>query len=94
VRPRLDSNDAILRRDAAGSAVGLTMLPVWIGSESLRSGTLTRVLPDWRPTRIAPINALWPARRSTSPRHQAFLDFLTREIRRHDEADAGIPAGE
>lgn len=85
VKSRLDINDALLRRDAAVSGLGLVMIPTWIGNASVLERELVRVLPVWRPTRQAPVNALWPAGRRTQPRLHVFLRFLSDAARNHED---------
>ena len=94
VRPRLDLNDAMLRAESAVAGLGLTLVPSWIGRSDLGLGGLVRVLPAWRPTRLTPLNALWPARRRTSPRLHAFLDFLSDAVTSHGEPDAQAEEGD
>lgn len=89
VRPRLDINDAMMRRDTAVAGMGITLMPNWIGNSELGAGRLLRVLPDWTPTRVAQLTALWPARRKPSPRLRAFLAFLSETVPKSLAGDTG-----
>ncbi|MES2412611.1 MAG: LysR family transcriptional regulator [Pseudomonadota bacterium] len=77
VLPRLDLNEAVIRRDVAIAGVGIALVPSWMCREAVRDGRLVPICPDWTSTRINVISALWPSRRNTLPRLRAFVDFLT-----------------
>jgi LysR family transcriptional regulator, regulator for bpeEF and oprC len=76
VTPRLDLNDAVIRRDAAIEDLGVALLPSWLCSEAVADGCLVPLCTDWESTRVNHIVALWPGRRNALPRLRAFLDFL------------------
>ncbi len=76
VLPRLDLNDAVIRRDVAMAGVGIALVPSWMCQEAVDDGRLVSICPDWTCTRISVISALWPSRRNTLPRLRAFVDFL------------------
>lgn len=76
ITPRLDLNDAVIRRDAAIEGLGVALLPSLICAEAEREGRLLRVCADWESTRVNHLFALWPSRRNALPRLRAFLDFL------------------
>ncbi len=76
VFPKLNLNDAVIRRDAAIAGVGITLVPSWICKDAVNTGRLKVLCPDWTCTRISTISALWPNRRNTLPRLRAFIDFL------------------
>lgn len=80
VQPRVDLNDAVMRRDAALQDIGIALAPIAICTEALRQGQLKRVLPDWICLRSAAMFALWSGRRHLPPRLRAFLDFLSEAI--------------
>ncbi|MDO9090198.1 MAG: LysR family transcriptional regulator [Burkholderiaceae bacterium] len=80
VLPRVDLNDAVMRRDAALQDIGIVLAPISICTEAVREGRLKRVLPQWQCLRSAAIFALWSGRRHVPPRLRAFLDFLSEAI--------------
>jgi DNA-binding transcriptional LysR family regulator len=80
VVPRVDINDAVMRRDAAIEGLGVALAPTSICAEAVRASRLRVVLAQWKPLRTATVYALWPSRRHVSPRLRAFLDFLADEI--------------
>jgi LysR family transcriptional regulator, regulator for bpeEF and oprC len=91
VVPRLDSNDAVMRRDAAIEGLGIALVPSSICADAVRSSRLREVLTEWKPMRSATVYALWPSRRHVTPRLRAFLDFLTEEIPLERSATAARP---
>lgn len=90
VHPRLDVNDSLIRAESAAAGIGLTLIPNWIGDLEMGQACLVPVLPDWKPIRQAPLNALWPARRRSSPRLHAFLDFVSRAVTKSGEHGVGL----
>lgn len=80
VSPRLDANDPMIRRDAAVAGLGIVMLPSWLYRAEARSKRLVRLLPDWLPAMSTRIYALYPSRRSLTPKSRAFLEFLQKEV--------------
>lgn len=76
VVPRLDLNDAVIRREVALDGVGIAMLPMWICADAVAQGRLLRLLPDFACERVSVISALWPSRRHALPRLRALIDFL------------------
>jgi len=80
VKPRLDVNDPMVRRDAAVAGLGIALLPMWLFKSQARSKRLTRLLPEWHPAVSTRIYALYPSRRSLTPKSRAFLSFLEQEI--------------
>lgn len=89
VHPRLDVNDSLMRAESAAAGIGLTLIPSWIGDLDIGRACLVPVLPDWRPIRHAPLNALWPARRRSSPRLHAFLDFVSKAVTKSGKYGSG-----
>ncbi len=80
VTPRFDANDPMVRRDAAVAGLGIALLPVWLFNAEAPAGRLVRLLPDWHPAASTRIYALYPSRRSLTPKSRAFLQFLRSEI--------------
>lgn len=82
VTPRVNINDAVLRKEAVIAGVGISLLPLWLCERELRDKQLVSVLPDWTPRHLPTIYALWPSRRNPSPRLRAFLSFLADTVHR------------
>jgi len=73
--PRVLCHDFIVLREAALAGVGIAQLPESVVREDLRSGALTRVLPDWSsPEGI--VHVVFPSRRGLLPAVRVFIDFL------------------
>ncbi len=71
---RLRINNSFSVRDAAIEGLGIAQLPLLVANESVASGALVRVLPDWSPPAI-PIHALFPSSRYLTPKVRAFIDL-------------------
>jgi LysR family transcriptional regulator, regulator for bpeEF and oprC len=80
VTPRLDANDPFVRRDAAVAGLGIVLLPHWLFTAEARATRLTMVLPEWHPAANTRLYALYPSRRSLTPKSRAFLSFLQQTI--------------
>jgi len=66
-------------REAAIAGAGLTILPEWLVGDTLTSGKLERVLPDWNiPTVDATV--VFPASRHLPERVRAFVDFAVKNL--------------
>ena len=73
----LDSVTAL--REAAIAGAGLTIQPEWLVGNTLTSGELVRVLPDWNiPTVDASV--VFPASRHLPERVRAFVDFAVKNL--------------
>lgn len=73
--PRVLCHDFIVLREAALAGLGIAQLPESVVREDLRSGALTRVLPDWSsPEGI--VHVVFPSRRGLLPAVRVFIDFL------------------
>jgi len=79
VRTRMIVNDFDLLDEAALADLGIAMVPVFRCLESLRSGKLQRVLPDWCSGTTA-LHAVYPSTRHLSPKVKAFLDHLSQQM--------------
>jgi DNA-binding transcriptional LysR family regulator len=76
---RVICHDFIVLRAAALAGLGIAKVPDTVVREDLRSGALTRVLPDWNsPQGI--VHAVFPSRRGLLPAVRAFIDFLAERI--------------
>lgn len=80
VTPRLDANDPMVRRDAAVGGLGISLLPLWLFNAEAPAKRLVRLLAGWHPAASTRIYALYPSRRSLTPKSRAFLAFLQEEI--------------
>jgi LysR family transcriptional regulator for bpeEF and oprC len=80
VTPRLDANDPMVRRDAAVAGLGIALLPIWLFNAEAPAKRLIRLLPGWHSAVSTRIYALYPSRRSLTPKSRAFLSFLQAEI--------------
>jgi DNA-binding transcriptional LysR family regulator len=77
--PRVLCHDFIVLREAALAGLGIAQLPESVVREDLRSGALTRVLPDWSsPEGI--VHVVFPSRRGLLPAVRAFIDFLAERL--------------
>ena len=73
----LDSVTAL--REAAIAGAGLTIQPEWLVGNTLTSGELVHVLPDWNiPTVDASV--VYPASRHLPERVRAFVDFAVKNL--------------
>jgi DNA-binding transcriptional LysR family regulator len=77
--PRLISNDMSTLKRAAVQGMGIVALPAYICKTELRSGELTRVLPDWLADEST-FTALLPHRRGLLPAIRSFVDYLARHL--------------
>lgn len=75
VTSRFSANDSSILLHAALAGGGVALVPAFLASPALRSGTLVQVLPDWKPP-VMQIYALYPSRRNLSPAVRAMVDFL------------------
>ncbi len=71
---RLRINNSFSVRDAAIAGLGIAQLPHLVANESVASGALVRMLPEWSPPAI-PIHALFPSSRYLTPKVRAFIDL-------------------
>jgi len=77
--PRLVCHDFIVLRAAVLAGLGITRLPEASVRDDLKSGALTRVLPQWRsPQGI--VHVVFPTRRGMLPAVRAFIDFLAERL--------------
>lgn len=75
IKGSLHSNNGLVNRAAALSAVGIVMLPTFYLGEQLRSGELKPILCKFSPPQLA-VYAVYPERRNLTPKVRAFVDFL------------------
>ena len=78
-QPRIVCHDFVVLREAAVAGLGVARIPESIVREDLKSGTLKRVLPEWRiPQGI--VHVVFPTRRGMLPAVRAFIDFLAEQL--------------
>ncbi|MFC3652883.1 LysR substrate-binding domain-containing protein [Dyella humi] len=77
--PRLLSDDIISLKQAALDGLGIVALPGYTCCDEIRSGEITRVLPDWK-AGDSTITALIPDRHGLLPAVRAFVDHLVAEF--------------
>ncbi|HYM42391.1 MAG TPA: LysR family transcriptional regulator [Steroidobacteraceae bacterium] len=78
-RPRIVCHDFVVLREAALAGLGVARLPESVVRADLKSGTLVRVLPEWRsPQGI--VHVVFPTRRGMLPAVRAFIDFLAERL--------------
>jgi DNA-binding transcriptional LysR family regulator len=73
--PRLSGSDLTTLRAAAVAGLGVCFLPEEACATELRSGTLERVLPDWRGP-DANVHLVFTARKGLHPTVRAFIDHI------------------
>ncbi|MEM8612274.1 MAG: LysR substrate-binding domain-containing protein [Cyanobacteria bacterium P01_H01_bin.105] len=69
-------NDGEALRQMLEQGLGIGIKSVWNASESLKSGLLVEVLPDFPLVTEASIWLLYPSRRIIAPKVHAMIDFL------------------
>lgn len=80
IRPRLLLNDMLSVAFALRQGTGIGWLPSFLAQEFLQAGTLVSVLPE---NHCPPVDvyAIFPQRRTASPKILAFVDFLLEWLR-------------
>ena len=73
-------NDGEAMRTMLEQGMGIGMKSVWNASESLKSGLLVEVLPDFPMVTEASIWLLYPSRRIVAPRVRVMIDFLIEQF--------------
>jgi DNA-binding transcriptional LysR family regulator len=77
--PRFVADDMRTLKRAAVAGLGIVALPRYVCREEVRSGTLRRVLPNWR-AEDSTLTALVPNRKGILPSVRAFVDHLAAEL--------------
>lgn len=77
--PRLLSDNIMSLKQAALDGLGIVALPGYTCCDEIRSGEMTRVLPDWQ-AGDSTITALIPNRHGLLPAVRAFIDHLVAEF--------------
>jgi len=79
INPRFISDDMTTLKRAAVAGLGIVSLPDYVCREEVRSGTLRRVLPDWK-AEDSTLTALMPNRQGVLPSVRAFIKHLAAEL--------------
>ena len=79
ISPRFISDDMKTLKRAAVAGLGIVSLPGYVCREEVRSGTLRRVLPDWKAA-DSTLTALMPNREGVLPSVRAFIKHLAAEL--------------
>jgi DNA-binding transcriptional LysR family regulator len=77
--PRFVADDMRTLKRAAVAGLGIVALPGYVCREEVRSGTLRRVLPNWR-AEDSTLTALMPNRHGVLPSVRAFVNHLAAEL--------------
>ncbi|KFG94945.1 hypothetical protein GQ56_0123260 [Burkholderia paludis] len=75
IKPRLVVNDMIAIAEAIREGAGIGWMPSFLAERTPQAEALVPVLPDLKPASM-PVFAVFPRRRSASPKVRAFVDFL------------------
>ncbi len=79
IQPCLMTHDFQVLIAAARAGLGIALLPESICADSVRSGELEVVVPDWKlPQGIC--HAVFPSRRGLLPAVRVFIDFLAEKL--------------
>ncbi|ESA33656.1 family transcriptional regulator [Leptolyngbya sp. Heron Island J] len=73
-------NDGEAMRQLIEQGMGIGIKSVWNARESLKSGLLVEVLPDFPLVTEAAIWLLYPSRRIVAPKVRAMIDFLIEQF--------------
>lgn len=76
---RTNNGDTVVRVGASGQ--GIILQPDFVVDDTVASGELEELLPDYR-ARDLGVHALYPTRRHVSARVRAFVDFLSERLNR------------
>jgi DNA-binding transcriptional LysR family regulator len=84
---RVHVNSMRIARELVGGGVGMGVLPVSMSERYVRSGSLVRVLPEWRvPSLQAGATVL--AREGIPRKTRVFLDFIAERLRAQEQPSA------
>ena len=89
---RLTCNDGRALRDAAIEGLGLCVLPTFLASAPLLTGTLRRVLAS-HALRESSIRAVWPSGMRLSAKAEALVEILERRLGPSPRWDEALAAG-
>ncbi len=77
--PRLVCHDFVVLRAVVLAGLGIARLPESVVRDDLKSGALSRVLPEWN-TPQGVLHVVFPSRRGLLPAVRAFIDFLAERL--------------
>ncbi|MDP9712673.1 UNVERIFIED_ORG: DNA-binding transcriptional LysR family regulator [Pseudomonas fluorescens] len=75
IKSRLTINQGDPLLSGAVAGLGVVMLPLELVKDSLRSGTLVTLLPQYR-VPVSPMNLLYAPDRRLTPKLRSFIDFV------------------
>ena len=76
---RMLSDDMVTLKQAAAAGLGVVALPVYVCTEDVAAGRLSRLLPDWA-AGLPEVSLLMHERRGNPPQVDALAAFLRREL--------------
>lgn len=76
---RLQSDNLSILKETVMAGMGVAALPLYLCTDALEAGTLSLVLPEWRP-KAGHLVVLFPSRRGLAPAVRTFVDFLKIEL--------------
>jgi DNA-binding transcriptional LysR family regulator len=79
IAPRFVSDDMKTLKRAAVAGLGIVALPGYVCREEIRSGSLRRVLPNWK-AEDSTLTVLMPNRQGVLPSVRAFVNHLATEL--------------
>jgi DNA-binding transcriptional LysR family regulator len=77
--PRLSASAFVILQEAALAGAGIALLPEYACRESIRSGELVQVLPEWRAPQGV-LHLVFTSRRGLLPGVRATIDFLAQAL--------------
>jgi DNA-binding transcriptional LysR family regulator len=75
IKPSFSSNDFTTLRQLTVDDYGIALLPDYLCQQQVKDKSLVRVLDDWVGRRVK-VNAVYPNRKSMTPKLRAMLDYL------------------
>lgn len=72
---RLSVGDPVVQHRLCLDGGGVAVLPTWLITTELTSGSLTKVLPDYSPPSIE-LYVIYPTRLSMTPKLKVFIEFV------------------
>lgn len=79
VSGRFSVNNPRIIREAVLADQGIAVTPIWLMEEYIKSGQVTVILQDYKPTPLE-IHALYPARRFVPAKVRHFIDYLEAKL--------------
>jgi DNA-binding transcriptional LysR family regulator len=82
IQASLVANDSLVAKALVMQDLGVALLPEFLCYNELKSGQLTRVLPDFA-SRPVPVHFVWSQHQATSPKVRAFIDFSKDRMKKY-----------